>query len=89
MLESCLKIGNKNCLINNQVTYRQLFRTIRLDVLVIYCCQRIRLGIISYEIHLLVTKTKSENSFFPSISVYYTFINIYKSVTFIFYNIKI
>ena len=44
--------------------YGQLFRTFRFDVLVIYCCRRIRLGIISYEIHSLVTKTVSDNSFY-------------------------
>ena len=43
--------------------YGQLSRTFRFDVQVIYCYRRIRLGIISYEIHLLVTKTKPDNSF--------------------------
>ena len=46
-----------------RMLYGQLSRTFRFDVLVIYCCRRIRLGIISYEIHLLVTKTKSNNIF--------------------------
>ena len=43
--------------------YGQLSRTFRFDVLVNNCYRRIRLGIISYDIHLLVTKTKSDDSF--------------------------
>ena len=43
--------------------YGQLSKTFRFDILIIYRCRRIRLEIVSYEIHLLVTKTKSDNSF--------------------------
>ena len=73
-------------IISNALTLGQLSVTFRFDVLVTYLCRKIRLGIISYEKHLLVTKTKSESII---VFVYFTFLHILKSVTFIFYNIKI
>ena len=41
------------------VLYGQLSVTFRFDVLVIYWCRKMRLGIMSYEILLLMTKTES------------------------------
>ena len=101
--------GGTNILVKKKqiIKYGQFSRTFRFDVLVIYWCRRIKLGILCYEIHLLVTKTKLDNIFCLYIyntarkfasdtcemsferSVHFTSLNIWKSDTFILYNIKI
>ena len=57
-----LVICHKNNIVISHVTF-MLYRCNETCLLGINCCRRIRLGIISYEIHLLVMKTKSNNSF--------------------------
>ena len=44
--------------INTFIAFRQLSRTFKFDVPVIYLCRRIGLGIISYEIHLCTCNWK-------------------------------
>ena len=54
---------------NISIIYRQSSRTFRFDVLIIYWCRRIRLGTISYEINLFVTKLSRTINCVPKIII--------------------